>query len=88
MATATRTHQTNLLDVTYNGWTNYKTWNVVLWIENDESIQDFIRENDVCCYEELLEAFYDYGTKETPDGVEWNDPEINRAEINGDVFDF
>jgi hypothetical protein len=87
MATATR-FQTNLLDVTYNGWTNYKTWNVVLWIENDESIQDVIQQNDICCYEELLEYFYDYGSKETPDGVSWTDPEINRAEINGDVFDF
>lgn len=87
MTTATRTHQTNLLDVTYHGWTNYKTWNVVLWIENDESIQDYIQQNDVCCYEELLEGFYEYGSIQTPDGVEWNDPEINRAEINGDVFD-
>ena len=88
MATATRTHQTNLLDVTYHGWTNYKTWNVVLWIENDASIQDYIQRNDVCCYEELLDLFYECGSKETPDGVEWNDPEINRCEINGDVFDF
>ena len=88
MATATRTHQTNLLDVTYHGWTNYKTWNVVLWIENDASIQNYIERYDVCCYEELLEVFKDQGSKQTPDGVEWNDPEINRAEINGDVFDF
>jgi hypothetical protein len=88
MATATRTHQTNLLDTTYNGWTNYKTWNVVLWVSNDESIQNAISEHDICCYEELLELLYDCGSKETPDGVKWNDPEINRAEINGDVFDF
>jgi hypothetical protein len=82
------TYQTCLTDQTYNGWTNYETWNVVLWIENDESIQEYIQENDVCCYEELLELFYEYGTKETPDGVNWWDPKVNRAEINGDVFDF
>lgn len=87
MATATR-FQTNLLDETYNGWTNYKTWNVALWIQNDAGIQDCIQQNDICCYEELLELFYEYGTKETPDGVKWNDPEINRVELNGDVFDF
>ena len=25
---------------TYNGWANYETWNVVLWLFNDESIHD------------------------------------------------
>ena len=85
---ATATYQTCLTDTTYNGWTNYETWNVVLWIENDESIQEYIQQNDVCCYEELLELFYDCGSKETPDGVKWNDPKVNKAEINGDVFDF
>ena len=70
---------------TYNGWSNYETWNVVLWIENSEGIQNFIQEYDICCYEELLEDFSGF---ETPDGVKWADPKINRAEINGDVFDF
>jgi hypothetical protein len=82
------TYQTCLTDTTYNGWTNYETWNVVLWIGNDAGIQDAIEERDICCYEELLELFYECGSKETGDGVKWNDPKINRAEINGDVFDF
>ncbi len=87
MSTAT-VYQTDFTDVSYNGWTNYETWNVVLWIENDESTQNFIQENDVCCYEELLEEFDACGSKETPDGVKWTDPKVNRVEINGDVFDF
>jgi hypothetical protein len=82
------TYQTCLTDTTYNGWTNYETWNVALWIQNDADIQDAIEERDICCYEELLELMYDCGAKETRDGVKWTDPKINRAEINGDVFDF
>ena len=29
---------------TYNGWTNYETWNVALWIDNDAGIKDYWRD--------------------------------------------
>jgi len=85
---ATATYQTNLTDRTYNGWTNQKTWNVALWVQNDESIQDFIQEYEIYCYEDLLEGLYECGSKETPDGVKWNDPEVNTVELNSELFDF
>ena len=28
----------------YNGWTNYETWNVKLWIDNDQGSYDYWRE--------------------------------------------
>ena len=31
-------------DKTYNGWTNYETWNVKLWLDNDDSNQSWQRE--------------------------------------------
>ncbi len=27
-----------MTDTTYNGWTNYGTWSVNLWVDNDEPI--------------------------------------------------
>jgi hypothetical protein len=82
------TYQTCLTDQTYNGWTNRKTWNVALYIQNDESIYNLICSNEIQSYEDLLEVLYECGSKETPDGVKWTDPEINRAELNGDIWDY
>ena len=76
----TATFQTNILETGYNGWANYETWNVALWIQNDESIYDAAKGCD--SYNELCEMFYDCGVKETPDGVSFTDPKVNHFEIN------
>lgn len=34
---------TTKTDKTYNGWTNYETWNVKLWIDNSQSTQEYWR---------------------------------------------
>lgn len=35
-------------ETSYNGWTNYETWNVSLWLDNEEStyleVQEYARE--------------------------------------------
>lgn len=30
--------------MSYNGWTNYETWNVNLWIDNDEGMYSTVRD--------------------------------------------
>ena len=30
--------------MTYNGWTNYETWNVKLWIDNEEGTYNYCRD--------------------------------------------
>ena len=77
----TVTYQTNIAEQTYNGWTNYETWNVALWLQNDPGLYDLARE--YFTYDVLAEVLYlEFGLKETPDGVKFNDPKINRIEMN------
>jgi len=83
----TTTFQTNLTDTTYNGWTNYETWNVALWINNEEGLYHLAME----CgdYETLVNRLYsDYGVTETKNGVKWNDPKVNAIELNEMLVEF
>ena len=71
----------NLSDIkeTYNGWTDWTTWNCALWINNEQSIyniaavcdtySDFLWEMQAMC------GFYS-----TPDDADWG--EANIEELN------
>lgn len=37
---------------TYNGWTNYETWVVNLWLGNDEGSDRYWREQAQECFDE------------------------------------
>ena len=63
-------------DKTYNGWKNYETWNVALWIDNEQGSQEYWREQA----EEILKASHDKDEAKTDlaavlkDEVEENNP--------------
>ena len=71
-------------DGTYNGYANYQTWNVCLWISNDESLNDVA---SACCDYEAFKSSLRAGCEdmriayETPDGVAWNDSGVNLVEM-------
>jgi hypothetical protein len=88
----TDTYQANILDTSYNGWSSYETWNVALWIQNDEFLYNTAKACVEYCgdnetpYDKFVRCMCDgmigRHLVKTPDGVMWNDSKINGLEIN------
>ena len=83
----------NLKEATsYNGWKNYETWNVALWLDNDYFNYSILKMQSVKTYQDFLKALespvfnnldadYEYW-KFTGDNVAWTDPKVDVDEIN------
>ena len=70
---------------TYNGWPNRETWNVMLWLDNDEGMYRYyvgcaqrMRVLAANAKEIALEAFQGDAT---PDGVSLHSPKIRWGKI-------
>ncbi len=75
-----------MTDTEYNGWRNHATWNVALWISNDEGLCHIAKE----CkdYETFVEHMreidcdVDHIGVETPDKVAWNDTGLDLGALD------
>ena len=68
----------------YNGYKNYETWNVCLWIANDEGLYNL----SMACanYDEFVGTLRELDCLETSDGVAWNDSGLDIDAINEGCF--
>jgi hypothetical protein len=76
----------------YNGWTNYETWNVALYLTNEEptyrALVEFATNYDGDRpYVDLIRHLGLAGD-ETADGVLWLDPLLDENELNAWVTEF
>ena len=72
------TFQPKLAQETYNGWSNYETWNVALWIGNEYSFYKLALQ----CDDYLEFVKHVWFDAKTPDGVSFSDPKLNWDELN------
>ena len=79
--TMNNTYQHNLLSIEYNGWTNYETWNVALWLQNDPGFYDLARGYRYDGYKAFAEMMMELRSS-TPDDVRWDDENLNICELN------
>ena len=74
----------------YNGWANYETWNVSLWLKEDRShyriAYNYVKHcrtfGNKVSYDSLIPALEYHCGKITPDGVRFMDPIINTEELD------
>ena len=63
----------------YNGWANYATWNVALWISNDEGLYHAAMNfrHVPAPYQAFADDMRELGALETPDRVAYNDRSLD-----------
>jgi hypothetical protein len=73
----------------YNGWANYETWNVALWIGNDKTLYRMAR--SARSYKRFVNVLGlgkgDNTAFQTPDGVAWNDPCLDTDSLDEMIGD-
>ena len=68
--------------MSYNGWTNWETWNVAMWIGNDEMLNRIMTLSAKGDWEMFKALAMQFGITKTPDGVEFEDLKVNQDEIS------
>ena len=75
-------------DTKYNGWTNYETWCVNLWIDNDEGTQEMVREQVAEVVENAEPGEYTWQTAEacavrelSECAKEWHEDRMNEERV-------
>jgi len=66
----------------YYGWENYETWNVSLWINNNEKLYEIANSSTVKNYRDFYLLAKSLGWTQTGDGVKFNDKKVMYIEID------
>jgi hypothetical protein len=73
------------MNETYNGWKNWATWNVALWLGNDEALYKMARR--FVNYKDLANELELCGVAETPDGAKYKDEDLDTYALDEWMMD-
>jgi hypothetical protein len=76
-----------MTNTNYNGWKNRKTWNISLWINNDERLynlaKDFMAEyKGKTPYRDFANMLKDCEIYKTGDNISFTDHQLSKSELN------
>ena len=91
MLRGTHMSNTQTTQASYNGWTNYETWNAALWIGNDQFLYNTAKACVEFCSDDetpwakfvrcMTDGQIGRHLVQTRDGVRWDDEAINEEEM-------
>tara|TARA_Y100001970_G_C13861810_1_gene664508 strand:- start:271 stop:579 length:309 start_codon:yes stop_codon:yes gene_type:complete len=67
--------------MSYNGWTNWETWNVAMWIGNDEMFHRMMTLTAKGDWEKFKALAMQFGITKTPDGVSFEDELVDQDQL-------
>ena len=71
-----------MTDTTYNGWKNWATWNVALWVQNDQVFYNIARGCD-----SYVQWLRNVSIGETPDGANLFGKELDVRALDKMILD-
>jgi hypothetical protein len=69
----------------FNGWANWATWNVALWLQNNERMYNVARQHN--SYDALIPYIENLFGQMTPDGARWMDATIDTVALDEMLID-
>jgi hypothetical protein len=90
----TVTSKTNFQPTRYNGWANYQTWNVALWMQNSKFLYntavacvEYHNANEESPYIKFIRCMDNGDNFSTSDDVRWDSLAVDHDEINEMMFE-